>query len=138
MNGKSLNGIVIALVICFGWSIAWSAQSPFPVNPTFTTLATTPLAIEGLTGDNSGNLYTVGRHANTEPGLPCPVWKINSTILKPELEVVGSILALDSSSVCAPLGLAFNKAGDLFVADGNANRILFLTPNAVTPPPTAS
>jgi sugar lactone lactonase YvrE len=136
MNAKSLNALLIALVICFGWSIAWSAQSPFPANATFTTLIRTPLAIEGLTGDNSGNLYTVGRHnANNtaEFGLPCPVWKINLTT--PSLVEVGSIQAPDSSSVCAPLGLAFNKAGDLFVADGN--RISFLTPNAVTPP-TAS
>src|SRR5262245_8067879 len=136
MNPKSLNALLIALVICFGWSIAWSAQSPFPANATFTTLITTPLAIEGLTGDNSGNLYTVGRHNINNPaelGLPCPVWKINLTT--PSLEEVGSIPAPDSSSVCAPSGLAFNKAGDLFVADGN--RISYFTPNAVTPP-TAS
>ena len=133
MNEKGLNALLIALLICFGWSIAWSAQSPFPANATFTTLTTTPLAIEGLTGDNSGNLYTVGRHnANNDAefGLPCPVWKINLT--SPSLEVVGNIPAPSTSSVCAPLGLAFNAAGDLFVADGN--RILFFTPNAVFPP----
>ena len=39
---------------------------------------------------------------------------------------------LFNDSVCAPLGLAFNAAGDLFVADGN--RISFFTPNAVSPP----
>jgi sugar lactone lactonase YvrE len=136
MNAKSLNALLIALVICFGWSIAWSAQSPFPANATFTTLTTTPLAIEGLTGDNSGNLYTVGRHNANNPaefGLPCPVWKINLTT--PSLVEVGNIPAPSASSVCAPLGLAFNAAGDLFVADGN--RISFLTPNAVTRP-TAS
>ncbi len=136
MNAKGLNALLIALVICFGWSIAWSAQSPFPANATFTTLITTPLAIEGLTGDNSGNLYTVGRHNANNPaefGLPCPVWKINLTT--PSLVEVGNIPAPSGSSVCAPLGLAFNAAGDLFVADGN--RISFLTPNAVTPP-TAS
>jgi hypothetical protein len=137
MNAKSLNALLIALVICFGWSIA-SAQSkpPFPANATFTTLITTPLAIEGLTDDNSGNLYTVGRHNANNPaelGLPCPVWKINLTT--PSLVEVGSIPAPDPITVCAPLGLAFNAAGDLFVADGN--RISFLRPNAVTRP-TAS
>jgi sugar lactone lactonase YvrE len=128
MNAKSLNALLIALVICFGWSIAWSAQSPFPANATFTTLTTTPLAIEGLTGDNSGNLYTVGRNAGN--GVPCPVWKINIANPPPmagEKNVVGNIPA-----PCAPLGLAFNAAGDLFVADGD--RILILTPNAVSPP----
>src|SRR5262249_20227455 len=130
MNAKGLNALLIALVICFGWSIAWSAQ-PFPANATFTTLTTTPLAIEGLTGDNSGNLYTVGRNAGN--GVPCPVWEIN--IANPLLVIVGNIPAPSSTTQCAPLGLAFNAAGDLFVADGN--RISFLTPNAVTRP-TAS
>lgn len=132
MNAKSLNALLIALVICFGWSIG-SAQSPFPANATFTTLITTPLAIEGLTGDNSGNLYTVGRNAGN--GAPCPVWKINIANPPPmagEKNVVGNIPAPSSTTQCAPLGLAFNKAGDLFVADGD--RILFFTPNAVSPP----
>ena len=129
MNAKSLNVLLIALVICFGWSIAWSAQSPFPANATFTTLTTTPLAIEGLTGDNSGNLYTVGRNAGN--GVPCPVWKIN--IANPSrLVIVGNIPVSPSMTQCAPLGLAFNAAGDLFVADGD--RILVFTPNAVSPP----
>jgi sugar lactone lactonase YvrE len=45
---------------------------------------------------------------------------------------VGFILAPSSMTQCAPLGLAFNAAGDLFVADGD--RISFFTPNAVSPP----
>jgi sugar lactone lactonase YvrE len=133
MNAKGLNALLIGFLMCFGWSIAWSAESPFPANATFKTLITTRLAIEGLTGDNSGNLYTVGRNAGN--GVPCPVWKIN--IANPSLVEVGNIPAPSSTTQCAPLGLAFNKAGDLFVSDGT--RILFLTPNAaVTPPPTAN
>src|SRR5262245_29989322 len=128
MNAKSLNALLIALVICFGWSIAWSAQSPFPANATFTTLITTPLAIEGLTGDNSGNLYTVGRN-----GAPCPVWKIN--IANPPVPPAEPVVVGNIPAPCAPLGLAFNKAGELFVADGD--RILFFTPNAVSPPTAA-
>jgi streptogramin lyase len=131
MNAKGLNALLIALVICFGWSIAWSAQSPFPANATFTTLITTPLAIEGLTGDNSGNLYTVERNAGN--GVPCRVWKIN--IANPSLVIVGNIPAPSSTTQCAPLGLAFNAAGDLFVSDGN--RISFLTPDPVTPLPAS-
>jgi sugar lactone lactonase YvrE len=126
MNAKSLNALLIALLICFGWSIAWSAQSPFPANATFTTLITTRLAIEGLTGDNSGNLYTVGRN-----GIPCPVWKIN--IANPPVPPAEPVVVGNIPAPCAPLGLAFNKAGDLFVADGD--RILVFTPNAVFPPP---
>jgi len=117
--------------LSLGWSVAWSAQQ-YPANATFTTLTTTPLAIEGLTGDNSGNLYTVGRNAGN--GVPCPVWKINIANPSP-LVIVGNIPAPSSMTQCAPLGLAFNAAGDLFVSDGD--RISFLTPDAVTRP-TAS
>lgn len=58
----------------------------FPRDASFTTLIITPLAIEGLTGDTAGNLYTTGRAAGvvwkltadgsggfTSPGLPLPV-----------------------------------------------------------------
>src|SRR5262245_63995757 len=61
----------------------------FPQNPTFTTLSITPLAIEGLTGDAGGNLYTTGRAAVPNP---CPVWRIASTATPPVAPVqVGSI-----------------------------------------------
>jgi hypothetical protein len=46
-----------------------------PDNATFTTLTVTDLAIEGLTGDAYGNLYTTGRA--TAPDK-CPVWKITA------------------------------------------------------------
>ena len=130
MNAKGLNALLIALVICFGWSIAWSAQPnpPFPANATFTTLITTPLVIEGLTGDNSGNLYTVER--NSGNGVRCRVLKIN--IATPSLVEVGSIPAPSATTQCSPSGLAFNVAGDIFVSEGD--RILFFTPNAVSPP----
>ncbi len=58
-----------------GVSPAWGDDDdklPFPKNATFTTLTTTPRAIEGLTGDNHRNLYTGGSGAP-----PCPVWQIN-------------------------------------------------------------
>ena len=132
---KVSNALLIVFLLSLAGSVAWSAQPPYPASATFTTLITTPLAIEGLTGDTSGNLYTVGRHANTpaELGLPCPVWKIN--IANKQVDIVGYIPAPNSTSVCAPSGLAFNKAGDLFVADGN--RISYFTPNPANPP-TAS
>ena len=66
----------IALALVLGMHLAWAAEPlRFPENPSFTTLVTTPLAIEGLTGDNAGNLYTSLRNAGA--GIPCPVWKIN-------------------------------------------------------------
>src|SRR5215831_8823869 len=55
-----------------GNSSAWGDDDdklPFPKNATVTTLITTPRLIEGLTGDNHGNLYTA---ASGTP--PCAVW----------------------------------------------------------------
>ena len=69
--------------------LAWgdddNDRRSFPHNATFTTLITTPRAIEGLTGDNHGNLYTGGSGAP-----PCPVWKIN--LNKPTLTPVGFVV----------------------------------------------
>lgn len=92
----------------------------FPQDATFSTLIRTPFAIEGLTGDNAGNLYTTGRGAN-----PCPVWRISAAV--PALVTVGLVPA-----TCSPSGIAFNAYGDLFLSDND--KIWTLTPNAVTPP----
>jgi sugar lactone lactonase YvrE len=128
MKAKVFNALLIVFVLSLGWSTARSAQAPYPSNATFTTLVTTPLAIEGLTGDKSGNLYTVGRNAGA--GVSCPVWKID--LANPGLVVVGNIPASSGTAQCSPSGLALNAAGDVFVSDGD--RISYFTPNAVTPP----
>jgi len=99
-----------------------------PGNVNFSTLITTPLAIEGLSGDGSGNLYTVGRSPGV--GVPCPVWRVS--VARPGLAVVGFVPAPSSSTQCSPSGLGFNAAGDLFVCDGD--RIYFFTPNDLNPP----
>ena len=62
---------------------------PFPKAPTFSTLVTTPLQIEGLTNDNHGNLYVPSRNAGA--GVSCPVWRVN--LQNPALVIVGSIPA---------------------------------------------
>ena len=92
-----------------------------PADPaTFTTLARTPLVVEGLTGDGEGNLYTAGRGVD-----PCPVWRLGAS--GGNLTVVGAIPA-----PCSPAGLAFDETGRLFVADGG--EVLALTPSAESPP----
>jgi sugar lactone lactonase YvrE len=100
-------------------AVVFLAPSTLIAADTFTTLITTPFAIEGLTTDGA-NLYTVGRGGNV-----CPVWQINPT--SPSLVVVGNI-----NATCSPSGLAFNKAGELFIADGD--RIYALTPSSTSPP----
>ena len=111
-------------------SSAWGDEDnlPFPKDATFTTLITTPRALEGLTGDNFRNLYTGGSGAP-----PCPVWQINTH--KPELIPVGSVVP--ASGNCGFTGIAFDEAGKLYVADGNAATIYFFNPSAKTPPTAA-
>src|SRR5215475_2259676 len=112
MNAKSLNALLIALVICFGWSIAWSAQSPFPANATFTTRATTPFAIEGLTMDATGNFYTTGRQTDTTK--KCPVWRISAN---GATRVSVGFIPNSLAAPCNPSGIAFDSIGNLYIAD---------------------
>ena len=110
-----------------GGSSAWGDDDdklPFPKNATVTTLITTPRPIEGLTGDNHRNLYTVGTGTP-----PCPVWQIN--LHNPSLTPVGFVVPAVGN--CRFVGIAFNKAGDLFVADGNGTIYTF-NPSAKNPP----
>jgi sugar lactone lactonase YvrE len=117
MRKKTL--VLLGVLLACPWALA--AEGPLPRDPSFTTLITTNLAIEGLTGDDQGNLYTTGRGAD-----PCPVWRISVT--KPSLVTVGNVPA-----PCAPSGIAFGPDGDLFISNNN-DTIYRLTPNATTPP----
>jgi len=99
-----------------------------PKAPTFSTLVTTPLAIEGLTNDNDGNLYVPSRTAGA--GISCPVWRVN--IQNPSLDVVGLSPAPSATTQCAPLGLALDRWGRLYVTDGD--KVYRFLPNANVPP----
>jgi sugar lactone lactonase YvrE len=96
------------------------AGLPAPQSITLTTLAKTPLVIEGLTADGAGNFYAAGR-----VGDPCPVWRFTAS--SGTATVVGNIPA-----PCSPNGVAFNATGDLFIGDGD--KVFRLTPNEQTPP----
>jgi sugar lactone lactonase YvrE len=114
-------------VLLSAFATAAAAEAPVPKDASFTTLITTPLAIEGLTADRDGNLYTTGRAAT---GTPCPVWRIN--IASPSLVVVGTI---PNPAACNPSGIAFDALGNLYIADASgAGQIWTLTPNVSTPP----
>jgi sugar lactone lactonase YvrE len=102
-----------------------AAAGPLPESPTFSTLITTPEAIEGLTGDHRANLYVGTRFSTTN----CKVYRIN--IDTPALVVVGTIPA-PAGGQCSTLGLAFDHGGTLYVAD--ADKIYRFVPNAATPP----
>jgi sugar lactone lactonase YvrE len=97
-------------------------------NPTFSTRVTTPLAIEGLTGEPGGNLFTTGRSAGN--GVPCPVWRIGAG--NAPLEVVGFIPAPSTSTPCNPSGITFNASRNLFVSEND--KVYTFAPNAANPP----
>jgi len=100
----------------------------FAPEAVFATLVTTPLSIEGLTGDAQGNLY-VGARIGVA-GQACPVWRIS--LDRPALVVVGTVPPANDTALCSPLGLAFDTTGELFVADSGS--IYRLRPNADAPP----
>ncbi|HEY1288540.1 MAG TPA: SMP-30/gluconolactonase/LRE family protein [Burkholderiales bacterium] len=99
----------------------------FPQSATFTTQAITPLAIEGLTADDDGNLYTTGRDLVNDT---CPVWKFTGAT-----RTTVGFIPNPAAARCNPSGAAFDAHGDLYIADGGpAATVWKLTPNAVTPP----
>ena len=120
-----------------GGSSAWGDDDdklPFPKNATVTTLITTPRRLLRLTGDNHGNLYTIGFGTP-----PCAVWQIN--LHKPNLIPVGFVVPAFGD--CGLNGIAFNQNGDLFVADGgfvhdpllgSAGTVYTFKPSATNPP----
>ena len=110
-----------------GNSSAWGDEDKllFPKDATFTTLITTPRAIEGLTGDNHRNLYTGGSGAP-----PCPVWQIN--LQNPSLTPVGFVVP--ASGNCGFAGIALDEARNIYVADGAAATIYFFNPSVKNPP----
>lgn len=114
--------------LAFIAAVALTGSSAAAHAVTFSTLITTPLAIEGLTADRAGNLYTAGRAGLA--GAPCPVWRID--LSAPALLVVGYIPAPSPTAQCSPSGLAFSASGELFVADGG--QVWVLTPSDTAPP----
>jgi sugar lactone lactonase YvrE len=127
MNIRWLGSLLVFLIAGLG-SSALAGPPQFPENPTFTTLITTPRAIEGLTGDGVNNLYTGG-----SGNAPCPIWQIN--LHSPSLTVVGNVpAAVTPAGTCAFTGITFDAVGNLYQADGTAGRIYTFKPNAGSPP----
>lgn len=120
--------VLLAMLACVAAPIAASDSPQFPENATVTTLAITPLAIEGLTGDEDGNLYTTGRAP-----LPdrCPVWRIDG---------FGALLPIGSignaAPGCNPSGIIRDRAGNFYVADANQGGVIWKLTSADMNPST--
>jgi sugar lactone lactonase YvrE len=110
--------ILLAMLASVGASIAAADNHQFPDNATFTTLAITPYAIEGLTGDEQGNLYTTGRAPLTEDR--CPLWQIDrGGAMLP----VGSIG--NAAPGCSPSGITRDRHGSFYIADSNQGGVIW-------------
>src|SRR5206468_1579544 len=132
MNIRWLASLLACLIVGLGSSVLAGAAQ-FPQDATFTTLITTPRPIEGLTGDNSGNLYVGGSSVPITLPPPCPIWQIN--LQNPSLQVVGNVpAAVTPAGACAFTGITFDAVGNLYQADGTAGRIYTFKPNAGSPP----
>jgi sugar lactone lactonase YvrE len=96
----------------------------------WTTVFRSPLPLEGLTGDDDGNLYVVQRGGGANP---CPILRIHPPNGTPTL--VGTVPA-----PCGPSGLTFDADGKLYVtgAGSSGDAIVVLTPSAASPPTTAT
>lgn len=123
------NQFASLLLLTLFWCPAWATDVPqIPQGGNVSTLVTTSLSIEGLTGDRDGNLYTTGRTPGV--GVPCPVWRV--PLAGPSLVVVGYVPAPLATTQCNPAGIAFGANGNLFISDGD--KVYTLIPDASSPP----
>lgn len=122
----ALSMLVSSMVALPAWA---DDEHHFSQEATFTTLVKTPRNIEGMTGDNQGNLYVPARALAA--GEACPVWRVNANIANPPLVVVG-IVPAPATGLCAPLGLAFDHMGMLYVTE--TDKIFRFRPDAGAPP----
>jgi sugar lactone lactonase YvrE len=127
-----LAGAAAVTALAIGVSAAANGSSESAKNavaPTsWTTVLKSPLPIEGLTGDNDGNLYVAARGG----GAACPVWRVTAIGGANQTPVtVGSV-----PPPCGPAGLTFDAAGRLYITGAGAagDQIAVLTPNEAAPP----
>src|SRR2546426_3004622 len=105
----------VAVSLCaLAFGAAWADDEfRLPRNTSFTTLSVTPFAIEGLTGDAAGNLYTTGRQPDTTKN--CPLWRGGVDGSRTTLGFVP-----DSPSR-NPSGVAFGPRGGLYFSPAGAH-----------------
>ena len=126
-------GLGVAAAVAAAAAVAGSAVGGGKPNGSFdatawTTVLRSTLPIEGLTGDDSGNLYVAARGG----AAGCPVYRVDANGPANQTPaVVGSVMP-----PCSPSGLTFDSSGRLYITGVGAagDAIAVLTPNAAAPP----
>ncbi len=111
------HAVLLAMLASLGTSIT-ADDHRFTENATFETLAITPLAIEGLTGDEHGNLYTTGRAPLTEDR--CPLWQIDPGGAMLQVGSIGN-----AAPGCGPSGITRDRHGSFYIADSNQGGVIW-------------
>ncbi|HEX3589589.1 MAG TPA: SMP-30/gluconolactonase/LRE family protein [Pseudonocardiaceae bacterium] len=128
--------VLAAVVATTGVLVGWAGSSGAATHPasltqiganaTWTTIFKgTKAGIEGLTGDDHGNVYVAERGGGSDP---CPVWKI--AVASHATTQVGFV-----PGPCSPSGLAFGPDGRLYITGADApaqDQIDVLTPGDAT------
>jgi hypothetical protein len=120
--------VVVAAVLAAGSAIGGGKQGSSIADASWTTVLKSSLPIEGLMGDDVGNLYVAARGG--APG--CPVWRVESAGGASQMPVtVGTVAA-----PCSPSGLTFDSAERLYITGVGAagDQIAVLKPDAAAPP----
>jgi sugar lactone lactonase YvrE len=129
-----MTGVLVAVLAAAGHGSADGNgdNRRLPSDVTFTTIAITQFAIEGLTGDEDGTLYTTGRAP--QPAR-CPVWRIDAGARGTSLLLpiqIGSIP--NAGTGCNPSGITRDAMGNFYVADANTGGVIWkLTPADMDP-----
>ena len=131
MSGFGIRSALAALTLASVSGVAHADWTSVPSALTFTTVAVTPLAIEGLTGDGQGNLYTTGRAAAP---ARCPVWRMDANAPAPVTPVQIGSIPNDPASACNPSGIALDTVNNLYIADAAQGGVIWEV-NATTPDP---